>query len=87
MSLRPNRRESSENAPGPRSKRAAVTQSENPHRNGSGSCGPSRMKNSNRAETLQVTGVSAPRQNAPASMNVPAISHLAIETVASAALL
>jgi len=80
MRRRPNRRESIENAPGPKRKRAVMTQIEKTSRKGSGACGHSNMRTCTSAETQHTTGVKAPRQNAPASMITPAISQVAIGT-------
>src|SRR5580704_4175779 len=76
MSRRPNKRESSENAPGPRRKRTAFTQNEKANRKSSGSYARRNMKIRNKTQTQQVIGVNKPRQNAATTITTAANSQV-----------
>jgi hypothetical protein len=84
ISRRPNRRESMENAPGPKRNSAVVRQSEKTNWRGSGRGSKTRENACSKAEMLQLMGVSAPKQNAPTRMLKTALSQREIERFVTA---
>lgn len=83
ISRRPKRRESTENAPGPKRKSAMVTQNENANWNGSRSTARNRMNACMRQEAIQLNGVNTPKQSAAATTRIPANSHVEIDIAES----
>lgn len=81
ISRRPKRRQSTENAPGPKRRRADVTQRENASSRMSRSTSKNSMVICARPEAMQLRGVKAPIQSEMARTIKPAASQNGISTV------